>query len=79
MLSGFPKPKKANAVGAAGRNIKMPLAEEFGSVIVAATAEKKVFQKKNPASEKINKQKIKTGLVITIGMDNPIPDNPDTA
>ena len=42
-------------------------------------AEKKVFQKKNPASEKINKQKIKNGLVITIGIDHPMPDNPDTA
>ena len=77
-LSGFPKPKKAIAVGAAGRNIKMPLADELGSAIVAATAEKNVFQKKKPASDKINKQKIKTGLVITIGMDHPMPDNPDT-
>ena len=79
MLSGFPKPQKANTTGIAGRNIKTPLAEVFGSLIVAAIAEKNVFQKKNPASDKINRQKIKTGLVITRGIDHPLPNNPDNA
>lgn len=53
--SGFPNAKKAIATGIAGTIINEPLAEVFGSFIVAAIAEKNVFQKRNPASEKRNK------------------------
>jgi len=43
--SGLPKVKKARATGIAGTMINDPRADVLGSLIVAAIAAKKVFQK----------------------------------
>ena len=78
MESGFPRAKKLIATGIAGTIINDPRAEVFGSFIVAAIAEKKVFQKKKPATENKNKPINNSGFVNTNGSDQPLPNSEDT-
>jgi len=73
--SGLLKAVKAIATGITGSAIKEPRAEVFGSFIVAAIAEKKVFQNRKPHNEKTNRRIINKGLVIEIGSDQPLPKN----
>ena len=75
--SGLPRAMNAIAIGMHGIIINEPLAEVFGSFMVEAIAEKKVFQKKKPPKERKNKTATNNGLVITSGIDQPLPKNED--
>ena len=49
--SGVCRPGKPIATNVSGKNISDDRADEFGSLIVTATAAKKQFQKKMPSTD----------------------------
>lgn len=77
-VSGFPRAKNAIATGMTGTIINELLADVFGSLMVAAIAEKKVFQKRKPLTDRINNTTINDGLVIERGIDHPLPNIEET-
>jgi hypothetical protein len=66
--------KKEMITGIIGINIKELLADVLGSFIVAAIAEKNVFQKRSPARENINIINILAGLLSKFGNASPSPN-----
>ena len=76
--SGLPNAKNASVTGSTGTMINDPRAEVLGSLMVAATAEKKVFQKKKPLIDNSNNCTTNRGLDNDTGRLQLLPRKDET-